>query len=70
MWQKAPPVHHGTLKKGVRPGIRVPLFHTPTMCLNTDTFQAHREDLPAGLNGVLTHTLSPSPLPGYNFFLL
>lgn len=76
---KSPPVHrlyHRTLEKGGRAGIRVPLFHTPTMCPHTDIFQAHREDVPARLNPSAQfpqdpHTLfHPSPVPGYNFFLL
>lgn len=49
---KGPPHAHvrsWDLRKGGQGrDISVPLFHTPTVCPDTDTFQAHREDLLQG----------------------
>lgn len=73
MWQRATPCtsDHRTLEKRVRAGIRVPLFHTPSGCLDPDIFQVHREDLPAGLKLCAhAHNLHLSQVPGYNFNLL
>lgn len=70
------PMHmsdRGTLEQRGGQPARVPLCHTPTVCPATGTSQAHREDLPAGLNPCaqflhITDILSLCPCPWLQLF--